>query len=82
MAGMQNLNDIITLFEAEGRLPTAGGKTARERALGLWLQRRRQDASEGTLIPYYRDALSAVPGWAVPAPNGDTAAGGSVGCSN
>ncbi|PTT70188.1 helicase associated domain-containing protein [Arthrobacter sp. HMWF013] len=62
-AGMRNLNDTIAFFEAEGRLPTTGGKSARERSLGSWLHARRQAAEAGTLSPLYREGLAAIPGW-------------------
>lgn len=65
-AGLQNLADAITFHKAEGRLPTTGGRTARERALGVWLHRRRQDAAAGTLSPTYREGLDTIPGWEVP----------------
>lgn len=62
-AGLQNLNDTIAFYDEEGRLPTTGGKTARERSLGVWLHRRRQDAAAGNLLPVYREGLSNVPVW-------------------
>jgi hypothetical protein len=62
-AGMQNLNDVIVFFTAEGRLPTTGGKTARERALGAWLHRQRQLSAAGTISLTYREGLSVIPGW-------------------
>ena len=62
-AGRQNLDDILALFRAEGRLPTTGGAAARERALGVWLHRRRQEAADGVLSPIYQEALDAIPGW-------------------
>jgi hypothetical protein len=65
-AGRRNLADVIAFYKAEGRLPTASGKTRRERALGGWLHRRRQDAAADTLSAAYRDALSAIPSWDVP----------------
>jgi Helicase associated domain len=64
-AAQRNLDDVITFHRAEGRLPTTGGKTPRERALGVWLHRRRQDAAADTLSPAYREALRAIPGWDV-----------------
>jgi hypothetical protein len=39
----------VAFFKAAGTLPTTGGSTARERALGLWLHRRRMEAAAGTL---------------------------------
>lgn len=62
-AGLRNLNDTIAFHAAAGRLPTMGGSTPRERALGVWLHRRRLDAVAGTLSPAYREALSVIPGW-------------------
>jgi hypothetical protein len=64
-AGLQNMDDVIAFHQTEGRLPTTGGKTARERALGVWLHRRRQDAMVGALSPAYIESLSAIPGWEV-----------------
>ncbi len=61
--GLQNLVDVVAFCEAKGRLPTTGGKNARERALGVWLHRRRQDAAAGTLAPAYREALGNIRGW-------------------
>ncbi|MBE4720513.1 helicase associated domain-containing protein [Pseudarthrobacter sp. AB1] len=63
VAGLRNLNDVIAFFQAKGRLPATGGKTPRERALGVWLLRRRQEAAAGTLSSAYRDGLGAIPGW-------------------
>jgi len=34
-AGMQNLNDTITLYKSEGRLPSTKSPSARERALAM-----------------------------------------------
>lgn len=65
-AGQRNLNDVIAFYEAEDRLPTTGGKTPRERALGAWLHRLRQAAAADTLSPTYREGLSVIPGWEVP----------------
>jgi hypothetical protein len=62
-AGRRNLDDILALFTAEGRLPTTAGASSRERALGVWLHRRRQEASRGVLSPIYQEALDVVPGW-------------------
>ncbi len=61
--GLQNMADTIAFHENEGRLPRAGGNTARERALGSWLLYCRNAATAGTLSPAYRDGLAAIPGW-------------------
>lgn len=62
-AGLRNLADTVAFYRAEGRLPTTGASTARERALGVWLYRRRQEATAGTLSAAYREVLSVLPGW-------------------
>jgi hypothetical protein len=62
-AGLQNMEDLITLYTTEGRLPTSKGPSPRERTLAVWLHRRRQDANQGTLSPTYREGLKAIPGW-------------------
>jgi hypothetical protein len=61
--GLQNLNDTIALYRAENRLPSSSSPSARERALAIWLVRRRQDHDRGTLSPTYSDALQEIPGW-------------------
>lgn len=62
-AGLRNLRDVVAYFEAKERLPSTGGKTARERALGAWLHRQRQLSAAGTISPTYREGLSVIPGW-------------------
>lgn len=62
-AGVRNMNDTVALYKAEGRLPSTGAASARERALGVWLYRRRQDYAQGTLSALYREGLSVIPGW-------------------
>lgn len=64
-AGERNLRDVLAFHQDEGRLPTTGGKTARERALGVWLHRRRQEAARGILSPVHREALGVILGWEV-----------------
>ncbi|RAX43754.1 helicase-associated protein [Arthrobacter sp. AQ5-06] len=65
-AGLQNLADILAFHESEGRLPVTHGKSAKERALGVWLVNRRREAAQGTLSPIYREALAVIPGWDKP----------------
>lgn len=62
-AGLRNLNDVVAFFIAEGRLPTTGGKTARERALEAWLHRQRQLSATGAISPKHREGLSVIPDW-------------------
>lgn len=61
--GLRNMENLIALYKAESRLPSFKGKSPGERALAVWLQRRRQDADRGTLSPTYREGLKAIPGW-------------------
>lgn len=63
---LQNLEDVIALYRAEGRLPNPRAKSARERALSSWLGRRRQDADNGTLSPTVKTRLEEIPGWDAP----------------
>lgn len=63
-AGQRNLEDIIALYQAEGRMPTR--RSAREKALTAWLHHRRQEAAQGTLSPTYAQALDSIPGWSKP----------------
>lgn len=50
-AGLRNLADVIAFHESEGRLPVTHGKSAKERALGAWLARRRREATEAPSPP-------------------------------
>lgn len=61
--GLRNLDDTLALHRAEGRLPSSGSPSARERALAMWLVRRRQDHDRGSLSPTYREGLQEIPGW-------------------
>lgn len=65
-AGLRNLAGVIAFHESEGKLPVTHGKSARERALGAWLVHRRREAAQGTLSPFYREALAVIPGWDKP----------------
>ncbi|CAN7242037.1 Helicase associated domain protein [Arthrobacter sp. LjRoot78] len=61
--GLQNLRDTVTLYRAEGRLPSTKSPFTRERALATWLTRRRQDHDRGTLSPDYAAGLQEIPSW-------------------
>ena len=61
--GLQSMADTISFYEREGRLPSIGGYTARERALASWLLSRSRAAARGTLSPAYRDGLAVIPNW-------------------
>lgn len=62
-ASLRNLQVTLAFYTEEGRFPGIHGETPRERALGVWLWRRRQEATEGKLSPAYREALSTLLGW-------------------
>lgn len=62
-AGVRNMNDTIAFYQAEGRLPSTHSASARERAMAVWLHRRRHAADQGTLSPIYKEGLSVIPGW-------------------
>jgi hypothetical protein len=62
-AGLRNMEDLIALYKTEGRIPSFKGRSPGERALAVWLQRRRQDADRGALSPIYTEGLKAIPGW-------------------
>jgi hypothetical protein len=62
-AGLANLVDVIALHHRESRLPSSKADDPRERALAVWLLRRRKDADAGTLAPVYREGLQSIPGW-------------------
>ncbi|GAA2551075.1 hypothetical protein GCM10009861_08510 [Neomicrococcus aestuarii] len=61
--GLQNMADAISSYEREGRLPSSGGYTTRERALASWLLSRSRAAARGTLSTAYREGLAVIPGW-------------------
>lgn len=63
--GKQNLDDILAFYKTEGRLPIFS-RSAREKALAVWLHRRRKEAAQGTLSPAYADALDVIPDWRKP----------------
>jgi hypothetical protein len=62
-SGVRNMNDVIALYVAEGRFPSTHAASARERALAIWLYRRREEAQKGTLPDLYREGFRAIPGW-------------------
>ncbi|MBT2515508.1 helicase associated domain-containing protein [Arthrobacter sp. ISL-30] len=62
-ASLQKMQDLVTFYQAEGRLPAAHAKSSHEQALVSWLYRRRRESAQGTLSPVFRDGLSAIPGW-------------------
>jgi hypothetical protein len=49
-----------------GPLPSRSAADVAERTLASWLDRRRREATAGTLAPAYRDGLAVLPGWQRP----------------
>jgi transposase len=62
-AGVRNMNDIIAFYKAERRLPSTHSASSRDRAMAVWLHRRRQEAVDGTISPIYKEGLSVIPDW-------------------
>ncbi|UZX04010.1 helicase-associated protein [Arthrobacter sp. CDRTa11] len=62
-SGLANLFDVVALYQRERRLPSTKSKHPRERALAVWVSRRRQDVDRGTLDPVYARGLKIIPGW-------------------
>lgn len=62
--GIATMNALINFVTTHGRYPASKAPSQEERALGLWLQRRRRNAAAGTLAPAFRDGLQTLPDWA------------------
>ncbi len=60
---LQRMHDLISFYQAEGRLPAAHPESPDEQALASWLYRRRRESVEGTLSPALREGLSVIPDW-------------------
>lgn len=60
---LQRMQDLISFYRTEGRLPAAHGKTSREQTLANWLYRRRRESAAKTLSPVLREGLSVITGW-------------------
>ncbi|MDQ0672989.1 hypothetical protein QFZ36_000550 [Pseudarthrobacter siccitolerans] len=52
-----NWKDMIASYKAENRSPTSS-RSPQEKALAVWLHRRRQAPAEGSLSPAYADAVT------------------------
>lgn len=60
---LRSLEEVVSLYRSEGRLPSGNARSPRERALRSWLSRRRQESEGGTLSDLYRRGLREIPGW-------------------
>lgn len=61
--GIARMNELVEFVAREGRHPSTRAISPDERRLGRWLLRRRRDAAAGALLPTFRLALQALPGW-------------------
>ncbi|MFJ5696622.1 helicase associated domain-containing protein [Arthrobacter sp. NPDC093139] len=61
--GLERMQQLVALVQETGRYPSTNAKTAPERTLATWLQRRREDARAGTLAPAFKEGLAVLPGW-------------------
>lgn len=61
--GMERMAQLIALVQEGGRYPSSKAEDNAERALAVWLSRRRKEAREGNLLPAFRDGLNILPGW-------------------
>lgn len=61
--GRERMAQLIAMVQARGRYPSTKAEDKTERALAAWMNRRRQEAIKGTLLPVFRDGLSILPGW-------------------
>ncbi|KRE52947.1 hypothetical protein ASG92_25090 [Arthrobacter sp. Soil736] len=64
--GLEHIRELVAFVQDTGRYPSRASTSEAERTLAAWLQRRREEAREGTLAPAYRDGLAALPGWQTP----------------
>lgn len=62
-ATLRKMQDLISFYGTEGRLPVAHAKSPQEQALNSWLYHRRRESAQGTLSPALRDGLDVIPGW-------------------
>ncbi|TLM80778.1 helicase associated domain-containing protein [Pseudarthrobacter sp. NamE5] len=62
-AALQRMQDLVSFYRTEGRLPLAHAKSPQEQTLSSWLYLRRRDSAQGTLSPAFRDGLDVIPGW-------------------
>jgi hypothetical protein len=64
--GLDHTRELLAFVKETSRYPSRTGGTLTERTLAAWLQRRREDARDGTLARAYRDALAELSSWQTP----------------
>lgn len=60
---LARMEQVIRWVTDEGRFPRDRSDNEAERSMARWLTGRRREATEGALLPAYRDGLAHVPGW-------------------
>ncbi|TSE17861.1 helicase-associated protein [Arthrobacter sp. KBS0703] len=65
-AGLEHMRELVDFIQSTGRYPSRASTNDSERSLAAWLQRRREEARDGTLALAYRDGLAALPDWQTP----------------
>ncbi len=61
--GRERLGQLAAFVQETGRYPSRSSEDGAERILAGWLQRRRREATAGTLAPAYLQALAVLPDW-------------------
>jgi hypothetical protein len=59
----QRMDELVSFYRAEGRLPAAHATSSSEQALASWLYRRRRESAAGSLSPTLSAGLGVIPGW-------------------
>jgi hypothetical protein len=65
-AGLEHMRELAVFVKEAGRYPSRASFDEPERSLAAWLQRRREEARDGTLAHAYREGLDALTGWQSP----------------
>ncbi|MEK0153451.1 hypothetical protein [Arthrobacter oryzae] len=61
--GLARMQELVAMVHEAERYPSPRAGTAAERSLGVWLERRRREAAQGTLAAEYREGLGVLWGW-------------------
>ena len=64
--GLARMRELVAMVQETGRYPSRAAKDVAERTLASWLDRRRSDATAGTLASAYCDGLAVLPDWQRP----------------
>lgn len=61
--GRERLQQLVAFVQDTGRYPSRSSGDVSERTLAAWLERRRREATDGTLAPAYLQGLAVLPAW-------------------